>query len=302
MDISSVLHFLAGPAIGGVIGYCTNFIAIKMLFRPREAVKIGKYTLPFTPGIIPKRKNSLAREIGETVAYKMFTSDDIEKIFLSPGMRSAIADCVMHSLHDQEEGELSLNLFLQEIMDETDYEEFQKKLDYFLEKKVYLVVNKADMADRISYESRKILREMARERNLMRVLGANQMESISDYMGSHLQSYAREHADTLIMPLLRTEVANFLVTPITQFLADTQTSEEQLKGSIEKAYEKFILKYKEQIVQLFDIASLTEERIIELEAEEIEELVNRTIHREMQSVINLGAVLGIIIGLVNSFI
>ena len=42
------LRLLAGPLIGAVIGYCTNYIAVKMLFRPLYPVKIGNWTLPFT--------------------------------------------------------------------------------------------------------------------------------------------------------------------------------------------------------------------------------------------------------------
>ena len=57
------LELISGPLIGGIIGYSTNYIAVKMLFRPLKPVKIGNYTLPFTPGIIPKRKDKLAEAI-----------------------------------------------------------------------------------------------------------------------------------------------------------------------------------------------------------------------------------------------
>ena len=50
------LTIIAGPLIGAVIGYFTNYLAVKMLFRPRREIKIGSKTLPFTPGVIPKRK------------------------------------------------------------------------------------------------------------------------------------------------------------------------------------------------------------------------------------------------------
>ena len=46
-------QFIINPLIGAGIGYVTNWIAIKMMFRPTKAIKIGKFTLPFTPGIIP---------------------------------------------------------------------------------------------------------------------------------------------------------------------------------------------------------------------------------------------------------
>ena len=50
------LTIIAGPLIGAVIGYFTNYLAVKMLFRPRREIKIGSKTLPFTPGVIPERK------------------------------------------------------------------------------------------------------------------------------------------------------------------------------------------------------------------------------------------------------
>ena len=37
------------PLIGSAIGYVTNWIAVKMLFRPLKPIKIGNFVLPFTP-------------------------------------------------------------------------------------------------------------------------------------------------------------------------------------------------------------------------------------------------------------
>ena len=48
------LSFLLGPIIGGVIGYSTNWLAIKMMFRPHKAKYIFGMKIPFTPGLMPK--------------------------------------------------------------------------------------------------------------------------------------------------------------------------------------------------------------------------------------------------------
>ena len=55
-----MLEKLAGPIIGALIGYCTNYIAVKMLFYPKQEVRIFGRKLPFTPGAIPKGKQRLA--------------------------------------------------------------------------------------------------------------------------------------------------------------------------------------------------------------------------------------------------
>ena len=46
--------YVIAPLLGGVIGYITNDIAIRMLFRPHKAKYVMGVHIPFTPGIIPK--------------------------------------------------------------------------------------------------------------------------------------------------------------------------------------------------------------------------------------------------------
>lgn len=50
---------IVAPILGGIIGYITNDLAIKMLFHPRNSIYIGKFHIPFTPGLIPQQKYEL---------------------------------------------------------------------------------------------------------------------------------------------------------------------------------------------------------------------------------------------------
>ena len=72
-----ILSMLSGPAVGAVIGYFTNYVEVKMLFHPKNPIKIGGYTLPFTPGMIPKRKKDLAKAIGRAVEYELFGENEV---------------------------------------------------------------------------------------------------------------------------------------------------------------------------------------------------------------------------------
>lgn len=97
--------------IGALIGGFTNHLAIKMLFRPHEAKYIGKWRLPFTPGLIPKRRDELARQLGKTVTNYLLTPETFRKKLLTPDMekkaehflQQKIEEHVFHSdktLHD----------------------------------------------------------------------------------------------------------------------------------------------------------------------------------------------------------
>ena len=72
--------------IGALIGGFTNHLAIKMLFRPHEAKYIGKWRLPFTPGLIPKRRDELAIQLGKTVTNYLLTPETFRKKLLTPDM------------------------------------------------------------------------------------------------------------------------------------------------------------------------------------------------------------------------
>lgn len=63
--------------VGAVIGGFTNSLAIKMLFRPYEAKYIGKWRVPFTPGLIPKRRDELAHQLGLLVVNHLVTPETI---------------------------------------------------------------------------------------------------------------------------------------------------------------------------------------------------------------------------------
>ena len=71
-------------AIGAVIGGFTNSLAIKMLFRPYEARYIGKWKVPFTPGLIPKRRDELAVQLGKMVVEHLLTAEGIQQKMNDP--------------------------------------------------------------------------------------------------------------------------------------------------------------------------------------------------------------------------
>ena len=71
---------LLPPVAGTVIGYFTNDIAIKMLFRPYQPVRIGDRRLPFTPGLIPRNQDRLARNISRIIMGSLLTPDELHNL------------------------------------------------------------------------------------------------------------------------------------------------------------------------------------------------------------------------------
>lgn len=93
--------------IGALIGGYTNHLAIKMLFRPHEAKYIGNWKVPFTPGLIPKRRDELAKQLGRTVVEHLLTPETFKRRFFSNDMRSKAELWI--------QGQLTRHLFESEI-------------------------------------------------------------------------------------------------------------------------------------------------------------------------------------------
>ncbi|OUL21555.1 hypothetical protein BV378_26350 [Nostoc sp. RF31YmG] len=80
MDWSHLWLYISPPVVGGIIGYFTNDIAIKMLFRPYRAIYIGKQRLPFTPGLIPRNQERLALKISNTIMGSLLTPEELQNL------------------------------------------------------------------------------------------------------------------------------------------------------------------------------------------------------------------------------
>ncbi|MCL2618342.1 MAG: DUF445 family protein [Defluviitaleaceae bacterium] len=80
----SVYGMLVIPVSGAVIGFFTNWIAIRMLFRPYAEKRLFGVRLPFTPGVIPTRRAELARKIGRSVGEHILTGNVLTEALSSP--------------------------------------------------------------------------------------------------------------------------------------------------------------------------------------------------------------------------
>jgi uncharacterized membrane protein YheB (UPF0754 family) len=76
--MNSIFFAYAGPPLlGAFIGYLTNKVAIRMLFRPLKRWHVLGIPVPMTPGVIPGKRHDLAKNIGEMVGTHLLTSKDI---------------------------------------------------------------------------------------------------------------------------------------------------------------------------------------------------------------------------------
>jgi len=94
------LWLWAVPLVSAGIGYVTNWVAIRMLFRPHEEKRVLNVRVPFTPGLIPRRRDDLARSIGRSVRRYLLTQEAVSARLHAPPVRAQIDDALSQALAD----------------------------------------------------------------------------------------------------------------------------------------------------------------------------------------------------------
>ncbi len=85
------------PIIAAIIGWVTNFLAIKMLFHPRKKIDLFFFSIQ---GIFPKRQEVLAERLGKMVSKELFSFDDIKDRFTSTSTAQEINKVLDEKLED----------------------------------------------------------------------------------------------------------------------------------------------------------------------------------------------------------
>lgn len=99
---------------GAIIGYCTNWLAIKMLFKPYTEKRILGIKVPFTPGVIPKERRRMASKIGEVIEEYLLT----DQLIVDELSSEATIKQVTHFIENKlflKTGQLDIQ-FLTEVM------------------------------------------------------------------------------------------------------------------------------------------------------------------------------------------
>ncbi|HSQ88954.1 DUF445 domain-containing protein [Romboutsia sp.] len=88
--MNDIFKILVLASIGGIIGYITNVVAIKLIFRPIEPIKIPIINKEII-GLIPKRKAEIAINIGEVIQEQFLSLDEIlENIITDEDKRNVV--------------------------------------------------------------------------------------------------------------------------------------------------------------------------------------------------------------------
>lgn len=266
------LKILSGPLLGAVIGYFTNFIAVKMLFRPRNAKYIGKMRLPFTPGLIPKRKSALARALGNAVATRLITASDMQNLFAGDEAAERIGKLAADAVFDG-----GKTVTLADIAGDAR----DKATDAVMAE----IENAARAADFSSAADSPFPPVRKMQELAYGALKNKLVEKLPDFR-----------------PAVSERVNGIFSRPIAEHAERLGFTREKTAKTVSGLYREHAAKAVADFVASADVAALVTQKVEEMETEELENLLLSVMKKELGAIVNLGALLGAIVGIFNSIL
>ncbi|UFU00469.1 DUF445 family protein [Radiobacillus kanasensis] len=244
--------------IGALIGGITNSIAIKMLFRPYEAKYIGKWKVPFTPGLIPKRREELAKQLGRMVVEHLLTPEGMKKRLENGNFKKHALDWVTKETDKLYYSNQSLQSILHSVGLEITEDQLRAYIHGFGKKKVQGLIEKNDdrvlrdfLDDDWLHKSEKGINQLSTyiQKALVQYIGGPEarqkiLEVIQAYLGG------KGFFGNMISSFLGNDGLADNIQPLLVQYAESEDGREMLERLISKEWEKLLNKKVRDITDL----------------------------------------------------
>ena len=319
------LSYIIAPLLGGVIGYITNDIAIRMLFRPHTAKYIFGIHIPFTPGIIPKEKGRIAEAVGGVISENLMNKEVLEKYLLSEDMVGKVRSAVKEFISTQQRNDETVVQFLGHYLSKEEIDTFAQNINQSITKQTYEKLADSSVGEKVAriaidHVAQKLTIDGAQELlsgiggalgglggmaaglfggNIVAKFLGMLREPAEHFLAKNINTMLRDNGEEIVSNMIGGEVDNFLNKPVSNLLEGHEEQLAQAVNTIESIYRSIITEHLPKILQSIDISKIVRERINEMDVNETEKLIFQVMDKELKAIVWLGALLGLVMGSIN---
>lgn len=317
--------YIAAPFIGGVIGYITNDIAIRMLFRPHTAKYLFGLKIPFTPGIIPKEKGRIADAVGGAISQNLMNQEVLQRYLLSDDMTLKVRTSVEEFLETQKSNQESVGEFLKHYLSEDELQGIVSSVNANLTSQVHAKLSDSEVGKNVAHivvenvvDKMKAMDPTEFLSGIAGGLGGLKAAAATMFGGSILGKFfsllrdpaekmlanningmLQKNGAEIVSNMIGNEAQTFMKTPVAKLFEGKDEQIKQIVNTVESVYRTIIFEHLPRILESVDIAKIVRERINEMDVNETEKLIFQVMDKELKAIVWLGALLGMIMGSIN---
>lgn len=291
---------IIAPVVGGVIGYITNDLAIRMLFRPRKAVYIGRFHVPFTPGLIPSQQGRIAQSIGDVVAKQLLNEETLRQTLLNEKTLDTLRQKITVFLRTLSKDERTVSDLLRQpgIRDKVNMsvDELQSKLAGALCAKIiearlgYAVVDNF-IGDRMDF--------ITQNKLFSKLIDDNAQGAIREKLAEKVNELIAERAPDASVAIVSHYRGEIMEARLCDLYARYQDREGQITDAIVELYVSILGNNLGRLLKAINIEKIVVDKINTLDAAELETTIFGIMKRELNAIVYLGALLGFLMGFIN---
>ena len=323
-----ITSYIIAPLVGGIIGYVTNDIAIRMLFRPHTAKHIMGWRIPFTPGIIPKEKGRIAEAVGTVISDNLMSQEVLEKYLLSDSMVGRVRTSIEDFIATQKGNEESVSQFLEHYLSHEEVLELADNAKEGLTRQMHDKISDPELGRQVAkaamtYIAEKITSNggediLSEIGGLVGGLGIaakllftgsviNKFlellrEPVERFLAKNVNEILQKNGDAIIGNLVGNETDKLLARPVKDLLAGQDAKLADAVNTMVSIYKTIIIEHLPKILESIDISTIVRDRINEMDMSETEKLILQVMNKELRAIVWLGALLGMLMGCVNIFL
>ena len=301
-----MIQYFIGPAVGAAIGYITNDIAIRMLFRPHQAKYFMGIHIPFTPGIIPKEKSRIAASIGKAVSENLMNREVLEKSLLSDDMLAKIGNAIDEFVSTQSQNDETIEQFARHYLPQEDIDAMREDVTGGIVKMITSKLEDSHLGESIARMATEHVMNKTRN-SLAGRFGADMLlqpvaQLVEGFLAKHINEILHNNSRQMVEDLVKEESEHLTSMTMSQLIGNHDDQVAQARNGILNAYRVIIIEHLPRILQDIDISTIIEQRINEMDMNEAEAIILDVMKKELRAIVWLGALLGSIMGTLNVLI
>ncbi len=261
----TAVHIILTLLVGACIGYVTNYIAVKMLFRPHEEKKIGNWRIPFTPGVMPKNKPRIARACGNAIAGTLLSKGDLRESLM--GSLKGLEEMKIGAVLGDNETEIAAAILEDKVMEE---------------------IRKIDIGTLIAEKGISIVMDKLKGTMLAMFVTKDTLMGFAAPVTAEAEKFIENEGRIRIREAIENKLEEM-----------REKTAGELAGSIGIDLSEFVMEIIEKCIGEMDIAGMVEKKINDMNIAEFEALVLSVMKKELNAIVNLGALIGLVIGAIN---
>lgn len=296
MNNVSLFSIIATPLLGMIIGWITNDLAIKMLFRPRKRYMIGRWHVPFTPGLIPSQKSRIAKSIGKMVSHDLLDESTIRQMALSEATQAKLREKASEWLNANARSTDTVGDVLARLVDSDTVDIYREKLNNSAASFALKTAAERNLGKQVCDA---LVEKIRQKVPFLSFMDDKALASLKGTVASAINDYLQNHGGALIKRELEHYEQDLMQKRICDLTERGVERIPELVDALIHVYRSIFEEHLGTILRVLNIGSIVENKINQFRAEELEGMIFGIMKKELNAIVLLGAVLGFMMGFVN---